>query len=133
MGADFKSLKKVASGGEMSRIMLSVKFLLSKHTSLPTILFDEIDTGVSGEVSNKMAVIMKDMSQNMQVISITHLPQIAAKGDHHFKVFKQDVEGKTMTDVKILDEENRINELAEMLGGKEMVNSAIEHAKQLLS
>ena len=132
-GADFKSLKKVASGGEMSRIMLSVKFLLSKHTSLPTILFDEIDTGVSGEVSNKMAVIMKDMSQNMQVISITHLPQIAAKGDHHFKVFKQDVERKTMTDVKILDKENRINEIAEMLGGKEMANSAIEHAKQLLS
>jgi len=132
-GTDFKSLRKVASGGEMSRIMLSVKFLLSKHTNLPTILFDEIDTGVSGEVSNKMAVIMKDMSQNMQVISITHLPQIAAKGDRHFKVFKQDIEGKTITDVKILDKENRINELAEMLGGKEIANSAIEHAKQLLS
>ncbi len=132
-GADFKSLKKVASGGEMSRIMLSVKLLMSKHTSLPTILFDEIDTGVSGEVSNMMAGIMKEMSENMQVISITHLPQIAAKGDHHFKVFKEDIGGKTMTDVKILDTKGRINELAEMLGGKEIANSAIEHAKQLLS
>ena len=132
-GGDFKSLKKVASGGEMSRIMLSVKLLLSKHTSLPTILFDEIDTGVSGEVSKKMASIMQEMSKNMQVISITHLPQIAAKGDHHFKVYKEDIEGKTMTDVKILDKQDRINELAEMLGGKEIANSAIEHAKQLLS
>ncbi len=132
-GVDFKSLKKVASGGEMSRIMLSVKYLLSQHTNLPTILFDEIDTGVSGEVSNKMAAIMKEMSGHMQVISITHLPQIAAKGDHHFKVFKEDVSGKTMTDVKTLQNEERVNELAEMLGGKELANSAIEHAKQLLS
>lgn len=132
-GSGFESLKKVASGGEMSRIMLSVKALLSKHTNLPTILFDEIDTGVSGEVSNKMAAIMKSMSENMQVISITHLPQIAAKGDHHFKVFKEDVAGKTLTNVKQLDSNERVNELAEMLGGKKLANSAIEHAKQLLS
>ncbi len=131
-GSNFESLKKVASGGEMSRIMLSVKAILSKHTNLPTILFDEIDTGVSGEVSNKMAVIMKAMSQNMQVISITHLPQIAAKGDHHFKVFKEDLETKTLTNVKKLDTEERVNELAEMLGGKDIADSAIEHAKQLL-
>jgi len=132
-GSNFESLKKVASGGEMSRIMLSVKALLSKHTNLPTILFDEIDTGVSGEVSNKMAIIMKSMSENMQVISITHLPQIAAKGDHHFKVFKEDVASKTLTNVKQLDSNERVNELAEMLGGKALANSAIEHAKQLLS
>jgi DNA repair protein RecN (Recombination protein N) len=132
-GSNFESLKKVASGGEMSRIMLSVKALLSKHTNLPTILFDEIDTGVSGEVSNKMGGIMKTMSENMQVVSITHLPQIAAKGDHHFKVFKEDVGAKTITNVKQLDTNERVNELAEMLGGKDLVDSAIEHAKQLLS
>ncbi len=131
-GSNFESLKKVASGGEMSRIMLSVKAILSKHTNLPTILFDEIDTGVSGEVSNKMAVIMKVMSQNMQVISISHLPQIAAKGDHHFKVFKEDLETKTLTNVKELSAEERVKELAEMLGGKDISDSAIEHAKQLL-
>ena len=132
-GSDFESLKKVASGGEMSRIMLSVKSLLSKHTDLPTIIFDEIDTGVSGEVSNKMALIMESMSTTMQVISITHLPQIAAKGEHHFKVFKEEIKGKTITNIKELNENERINELAEMLGGKDIVESAIKHAKQLLS
>ena len=132
-GSSFESLKKVASGGEMSRIMLSVKTLLSKHTNLPTILFDEIDTGVSGEVSNKMAAILKQMSQNMQVISITHLPQIAAKGDHHFKVFKKEFDARTITNVKKLTANERVHELAEMLGGKNLASSAIEHAKQLLS
>lgn len=132
-GSNFESLKKVASGGEMSRIMLSVKALLSKYSSLPTILFDEIDTGVSGEVSNKMAAIMKTMSENMQVISITHLPQIAAKGNHHFKVFKEDIATKTITNVKQLNANERVIELAEMLGGKDLADSAIEHAKQLLS
>ena len=132
-GSDFESLKKVASGGEMSRIMLSVKSLLSKHTDLPTIIFDEIDTGVSGEVSNKMALIMESMSTTMQVVSITHLPQIAAKGEHHFKVFKEEIKGKTITNIKVLEENERVNELAEMLGGKDIVESAIKHAKQLLS
>ena len=132
-GSNFESLKKVASGGEMSRIMLSVKALLSKYSSLPTILFDEIDTGVSGEVSNKMAAIMKTMSENMQVISITHLPQIAAKGNHHFKVYKEDIATKTITNVKQLNANERVNEIAEMLGGKDLPDSAIEHAKQLLS
>ena len=131
-GSSFESLKKVASGGEMSRIMLSVKALLSEYSSLPTILFDEIDTGVSGEVSNKMAAIMKNMSENMQVISITHLPQIAAKGNHHFKVFKEDIATKTITNVKQLNANERVSELAEMLGGKDLADSAIEHAKQLL-
>ena len=110
-----------------------VKALLSEYSSLPTILFDEIDTGVSGEVSNKMAAIMKTMSENMQVISITHLPQIAAKGNHHFKVFKEDIATKTITNVKQLNANERVNELAEMLGGKDLADSAIEHAKQLLS
>jgi len=132
-GSNFESLKKVASGGEMSRIMLSVKALLAKHIDLPTIIFDEIDTGVSGEVANKMAAIMKRMSAKMQVISITHLPQIAAKGKHHFKVFKQEINSKTITDIKLLNDRERIKELAEMLGGKDIAKSAIEHAKQLLN
>lgn len=131
-GSSFESLKKVASGGEMSRIMLAVKALLSKHTNLPTILFDEIDTGVSGEVSNKIALIMSEMSKNMQVISITHLPQIAAKGEYHFKVYKENVGQETYTNIKRLTTEERVNEIAEMLSGKELVSSAIEHAKQLL-
>ena len=131
-GADFELLKKVASGGEMSRIMLIIKALLSKHVNLPTMLFDEIDTGVSGEVSNRIASIMNDMSKNMQVISITHLPQIAAKGTHHYKVYKEEVGQLTVTNIKKLNEQERIDEVAEMLSGKELVASAIEHAKQLL-
>lgn len=131
-GGSYDSLKKVASGGEMSRIMLAVKALLSKHSNLPTILFDEIDTGVSGEVSNRIASIMQVMSVNMQVISITHLPQVAAKGNHHYKVYKHDTAEKTVTNIKELNGQDRINEIAEMLSGKELSNSAIAHAKQLL-
>ncbi len=132
-GLTFESLKKAASGGEISRIMLAVKNILSKYTNLPAIIFDEIDTGVSGEVSNKIADIMQQMSTQMQVISITHLPQIAAKGNHHFKVFKEEVDGKITSNIKLLDENERIVELAEMLGGKDLTDSAIAHAKQLLN
>ena len=131
-GGNFGELKKVASGGELSRIMLSVKKILSEHTQLPTIIFDEIDTGVSGEISNKIAQIMQQMSQYMQVITITHLPQIAAKGAHHYKVFKSDVNGKTTTNLKQLSPEERIIEIAEMLSGKEISDSALTHAKELL-
>ena len=132
-GGNFGELKKVASGGELSRIMLSVKKILSEHTQLPTIIFDEIDTGVSGEISNKIAQIMQQMSQHMQVITITHLPQIAAKGAHHYKVFKSDVNGKTTTNLKQLSPEERIIEIAEMLSGKEISDSALTHAKELLN
>lgn len=132
-GLSFESLKKAASGGEISRIMLAIKNILSKYTNLPAIIFDEIDTGVSGEVSNKIADIMQQMSRSMQVITITHLPQIAAKGNHHFKVFKEEVDGKVTSNIKLLDENDRIVELAEMLGGKELTDSAIAHAKQLLN
>ncbi|MDC1534104.1 DNA repair protein RecN [Polaribacter sp.] len=132
-GGNFGELKKVASGGELSRIMLSVKKILSEHTQLPTIIFDEIDTGVSGEISNKIAQIMQQMSQHMQVITITHLPQIAAKGAHHYKVFKSDVNGKTTTNLKQLSLEERIIEIAEMLSGKEISDSALTHAKELLN
>jgi DNA repair protein RecN (Recombination protein N) len=132
-GAAFGELKKVASGGELSRIMLAIKSILANYSQLPTIIFDEIDTGVSGEVANKIADILKSMSQKMQVISITHLPQIAAKGDNHFKVFKEDVDNQTFTRLKQLSHENRIVELAEMLSGEKKSDSALAHARELLN
>ena len=132
-GLTFESLKKAASGGEMSRIMLAVKSILSKYTKLPAIIFDEIDTGVSGEVSNKIAEVMQIMSRNMQVITITHLPQIAAKGNQHYKVFKEEKNNIIRSDIKFLSENERIVELAEMLSGKKISDSALAHAKQLLN
>ncbi|MFD2528829.1 DNA repair protein RecN [Polaribacter marinaquae] len=132
-GGNFGELKKVASGGELSRIMLSVKTILSENTQLPTIIFDEIDTGVSGEVSNKIAAIMQQMSKNMQVIAITHLPQIAAKGNSHYKVYKAEVNGVTTTNLKQLTAEERVKEIAEMLSGKDISESALTHAKELLN
>jgi len=131
-GSSFDLLKKVASGGELSRIMIGIKLILSRYIQLPTIIFDEIDTGVSGEVSNKMADFMQEMADFMQVITITHLPQIAAKGASHFKVYKKDIEGITSTFLKKLDFDERVVELAEILGGKTITNSALEHAKELL-
>jgi DNA repair protein RecN (Recombination protein N) len=132
-GGNFGELKKVASGGELSRIMLSVKKVLSENTQLPTIIFDEIDTGVSGEVSNKIAAIMQKMSKNMQVIAITHLPQIAAKGSSHYKVYKKEINGVTTTNLKQLTTDERIVEIAEMLSGKDISDSALTHAKELLN
>ena len=132
-GSDFGLLKKVASGGELSRIMLAVKAILAQYSSLPTIIFDEIDTGVSGEIANKMAAIMKDMSTKMQVFSITHLPQIAAKGKTHYKVFKSIQGNTTISELKLLTFEERIVEIAEMLSGKDISDSALNHAKALLN
>lgn len=132
-GANFGDLKKVASGGELSRIMLAIKKIMAQNSQLPTIIFDEIDTGVSGEISNKMAGIMQQMSQYMQVITITHLPQIAAKGNQHYKVFKQEIDGKTQTSLRLLSIDQRIVEIAEMLSGKDISDSAITHAKELLN
>ena len=132
-GGNFGELKKVASGGELSRIMLSVKKVLSENIQLPTIIFDEIDTGVSGEISNKIAAIMQKMSSNMQVIAITHLPQIAAKGSNHYKVYKDEVNGITTTNLKELSAEERLTEIAEMLSGKDISDSALTHAKELLN
>ena len=132
-GASFLPLKKAASGGELSRIMLAIKSVLSKYQQLPTIMFDEIDTGVSGEIAHKMGDIMNQMSAYMQVFSITHLPQIAAKGQSHFKVFKQDIKNATVTSLKKLSHEERVDEIAQMLGGKELSASAIAHANQLLN
>ena len=132
-GSDFGLLKKVASGGELSRIMLAVKGILAQYSSLPTIIFDEIDTGVSGEIANKMAAIMKDMSGKMQVFSITHLPQIAAKGKMHYKVYKSIQGNTTISELKLLTFEERIVEIAEMLSGKDISDSALNHAKALLN
>lgn len=132
-GGQFGELKKVASGGELSRIMLAIKKVLSENSQLPTIIFDEIDTGVSGEISNKMAGIMYQMSQTMQVITITHLPQIAAKGNQHYKVYKQDKNNATVTELKQLSQDERIVEIAEMLSGKEISDSAMSHARELLN
>lgn len=132
-GSDYNTLKKVASGGELSRIMLVLKSLLARYEQLPTLMFDEIDSGVSGEISNRMGDIMQKMSQNMQVFSITHLPQIASKGDHHFKVFKIDKSDSTQTQMKELLEDERVFELAEMLGGKSLSDSALAHARELLN
>jgi DNA repair protein RecN (Recombination protein N) len=132
-GTDFGLLKKVASGGELSRIMLAVKSILAQYSKLPTIIFDEIDTGVSGEIANKMGEIMKGMSQNMQVFAITHLPQIASKGASHYKVFKTVTGETTVSELKLLNKEERITEIAEMLSGKEISASALNHAKALLN
>jgi DNA repair protein RecN (Recombination protein N) len=132
-GSDYNTLKKVASGGELSRIMLVLKSILARYEQLPTLMFDEIDSGVSGEISNRMGDIMHQMSQNMQVFSITHLPQIASKGDHHFKVYKIDKGDSTQTQMKELLEDERVFELAEMLGGKSLSDSALAHARELLN
>ncbi len=132
-GSDLGLLKKVASGGEMSRIMLATKAILANYTQLPTLIFDEIDTGVSGEIATKMAAIMQSMSASRQVFAITHLPQIAAKGQVHYKVYKEAVLGSTQTQLKQLSAAERIIEIAEMLSGKDPAESAINHAKALLN
>jgi DNA repair protein RecN (Recombination protein N) len=132
-GTDFGLLKKVASGGEMSRIMLAVKAILAQYSKLPTLIFDEIDTGVSGEIAIRMGEIMKEMSQEMQIFAITHLPQIAAKGNAHFKVFKSTVGEDTLSELKLLNGEERVVEIAQMLSGTVVSDSALNHAKALLN
>lgn len=132
-GTDFGLLKKVASGGEMSRIMLAVKAILAQYSKLPTLIFDEIDTGVSGEIAIRMGEIMKEMSAKMQIFAITHLPQIAAKGDSHFKVFKSTIDDDTQSELKLLSHDERIIEIAQMLSGSNISDSALNHAKQLLN
>ena len=132
-GGDFNELKKAASGGELSRIMLAVKSILATQSKLPTIVFDEIDTGVSGDIAQKMGDILQKMGGSMQVIAITHLPQIAGKGSKHFKIFKQDIGETTVTKIEELTKENRIVELAMMLGGNTKSESAMAHAKALLN
>lgn len=127
-----EELSKVASGGEISRLMLSIKSLMVETTTLPTIIFDEIDSGTSGEIADKMGSIIKKMSKNMQVINITHLPQIAGKGDYHYLVYKKDNNETTNTYIKLLTQDERINEIAKMLSGEALTDAAIENAKVLL-
>jgi DNA repair protein RecN (Recombination protein N) len=131
-GGNFGLLKKTASGGEISRIMLTIKYILAQYSKLPTILFDEIDTGVSGDIASKMGEMMKQMSKSMQVISITHLPQIASQGVSHFKVFKSENEKQTTTKVEMLNKETRITEIAQMLSGSKITDAALNNAKELL-
>jgi DNA repair protein RecN (Recombination protein N) len=125
-------ISKVVSGGEMSRLMLVIKALISASKALPTIVFDEIDAGVSGDIAERMGLILKEISTDMQVINITHLPQIAAKGDHHFRVFKQDSAHETTTSLKRLTPSERVEELAKMLSGENITAAAILNAEELL-
>jgi len=132
-GIEHDSLFKVASGGELSRILLSIKYILSTNLNLPTMIFDEIDTGVSGEISNCMANMMLEMSKNMQIIAITHLPQVAAKGNQQLNVYKKNQLNTTSTYVKLLSNNERIDQIARMLAGDKISDSALLHAKQLLN
>ena len=125
-------ISKVASGGELSRLMLTIKSVVSTSLALPSIVFDEIDTGVSGEIADKMATMMKRMSEHLQVISITHLPQVAAKGNYQYLVFKKDSDQATNTYIKELSKEERVHEIAKMLSGAEMSKAALENAQVLL-
>ncbi len=131
-GSDFKELNKVASGGELSRLMLSIKSLIAQLTALPTIIFDEIDTGVSGDVADKVGSIMDKMANKMQVITITHLPQIASKGQSHLFVYKEDKNNKTYSNIKKLTAEERVQEVAKMLSTGSPTAAAISNAKELL-
>lgn len=125
-------IENTASGGELSRVMLSIKAIIAQKIQLPTIIFDEIDTGISGEIAHKMGEMMGDIAKNIQVIAITHLPQVAARGKNHFKVFKADEDDVTYTSMCELTKEQRIEEIARMLSGKEIDNAAINNAKSLL-
>lgn len=130
---ELQNISKIASGGEISRLMLSIKAILSKSIALPTVIFDEIDTGVSGDIAHKMGELMVDMAQQMQVITITHLPQIAAKGNTQYRVSKADINNTTRTTVELLTDDERIDEIARMLSGKDITAEARENAKSLLN
>ena len=125
-------IEKVASGGELSRLMLALKSLMANSMNIPTILFDEIDTGVSGEIAAKMGKIMQRIAQNVQVLSITHLPQVAAMGDEHFKVYKTTDDSRTISSIKKLSTDERITEIASMMSGEKLTSEALENAKVLL-
>lgn len=132
VGQSLQPVGKVASGGELSRLMLAIKVLVAQHTALPTIIFDEIDTGISGEVALRVGDILDELGNNMQVVVISHLPQIASRGEVHFKIFKEVDGGKTNTKMGRLDESGRVMEIAQMLSGAEPGEAAIAHAKSLL-
>ena len=126
-------VKDTASGGEISRVMLCIKTIIARHIKLPSIIFDEVDTGVSGDIANRIGEMMAEIACNIQVIAITHLPQVAAHGNHHLRVFKTDTDVETLTRVEYLDEQERIMEVARMLSGKGLNQAAIENAKSLIT
>jgi len=127
-----ENIGRVASGGELSRVMLSLKSLLTDNKSLPTIIFDEIDAGVSGEVATKVGHILSSMGKNMQVINITHLPQVAAQGTMHYYVYKEDEGDSTITHIKLLNEAERLNEVARLLSGNEITRASLDNARELI-
>jgi len=127
-----KPVAQTASGGEISRLMLCIKAMIAGNTALPTIIFDEIDAGTSGEIADKMAEIMQDLGRNMQVITITHLPQIAAKGKAHYLVYKEDTADRTITNIRRLAASERVNEVARLLSGSSLTEASIANAKELL-
>lgn len=131
-GQALQAIHKVASGGELSRVMLAIKSLVAKNSALATIIFDEIDTGISGEVALKVGEVMEQLASNMQVLAITHLPQIASKGDAHFKVYKEDKDDKTRSNIVLMNREERIYEIAQMLSGASPGDAALAHAESLL-
>ena len=133
LNQSLRNVSDVASGGEISRLMLCVKALIANTRGLPTIIFDEIDTGVSGDIATQMASIMREMAKNRQIIAITHLPQIAALGERHYKVYKADTDRRTETHIRHLNDEERITEIASMLSGKEVTESALNTAKELIN
>ncbi len=131
-GQGLQPIHKVASGGELSRVMLAIKSLVAKTSALPTIIFDEIDTGISGEVALRVGEVMESLAANMQVIAISHLPQIAAKGTAHYKVYKEDKANRKISNILRLDQEGRVKEIAQMLSGANPTVAALEHAELLL-
>ena len=133
LNQSLRNVSEVASGGEISRLMLCVKALIASTKGLPTIIFDEIDTGVSGDIATQMAAIMNEMASHRQIIAITHLPQIAAKGTHHYKVYKADTDKRTETHIRRLNDEERITEIASMLSGKDVTEAAMKTARELLN
>ena len=132
-GGDFKELAKVASGGEMSRLMLCIKSIMARLTAMPTVIFDEIDTGISGETAARVGTILKQMAKDHQVLAITHLPQIASKGNTHFLVYKEVKKSTTRSQLRILNEQERLNEIARMLSGEVLTDAALDNARVLLS
>jgi DNA repair protein RecN (Recombination protein N) len=126
-------IANTASGGEISRLMLSIKSIIADKMQLPSIIFDEVDTGVSGDVANRMGEMMQNISKNIQVIAITHLPQVAAKGNSHYKVYKEDDENTTQTRIRQLSQDERIDELAIMLSGSTVEETARANARTLLN
>ena len=133
LNQSLRAVSEVASGGEISRLMLCVKALIANTKGLPTIIFDEIDTGVSGEIATQMASIMQEMANHRQIIAITHLPQIAALGQSHYKVYKADTATRTETHITRLTDEERITEIASMLSGNNVTQAAMNTAKELLN